>query len=161
MDFARYCREQLWEKIAKQKFNKAFDELTFWEKGEVDFNALMQIVVAMHQVSSEEKEVKMTVSDNESLRELAKVTNPLLRRQYGHVLPRLKEAIDAEVKRGIEKWGETDKSPEILLNAALEELGEAAHAVNHDEGKEKAQQEIVETMGVLVRLYWMIEDNEQ
>ena len=99
------------------------------------------------------------MSDNDSLRELAKTTNPLLRGKYGYVLPRLKEAIEAEVKRGIEKWGEIDKNPGILLNAALEELGEAAHAINHNEGQEKTQQEIVEAIGVLVRLFWMIEDN--
>lgn len=100
----------------------------------------------------------MSVSDNDSLRGLAKTTNPLLRERFGYVLPRLKEAIEAEVRRGIEKWGKTDTSPEILLSAAVEELGESAHAINHDEGKDKAQQEIVETMGVLVRLYWMVED---
>lgn len=43
------------------------------------------------------------MSDNGSLRELAKVANPLLREHYGFVLPRLKEAIEVEVKRGIEK----------------------------------------------------------
>ncbi|GAH65905.1 unnamed protein product [marine sediment metagenome] len=100
----------------------------------------------------------MTIGDNDSLRELARVTNPELRKKFGYVLPRLKEAIEAEVRRGIEKWGKTDTIPEILLSAAVEELGESAHAINHDEGKEKAQQEIVETMGVLVRLYWMVED---
>jgi len=99
------------------------------------------------------------VSDNDSLRELAKTCNPLLRERFGYVSLRLKEAIEAEVRRGIEKWGEIDKSPGILLGAALEELGEAAHAINHDEGTDKAQQEIVEAIGVLVRLFWMVEDN--
>jgi len=102
----------------------------------------------------------MSVGDNDSLRELSKATNPLLRERYGYVLPRLKEAIENEVRRGQEKWGAIDTTPGILLNAALEELGESAHAINHEEGKDRAQQEIVEAIGVLVRLYWMIEDNE-
>ena len=72
----------------------------------------------------------------------------------------LKESIEAEIRRGRDKWGKVDKSPEFLLSAALEELGEAAHAINHDEGAKKAKQELVETMGVLVRLYWMVEDKE-
>ncbi len=100
----------------------------------------------------------MSIGDNDSLRELARTTNPLLRKQYGYVLPRLKEAIEAEIKRGIEKWGEVDKTPGLLLNAALEELGEAAHAINHSEGRERTQHEVVEAIGVLARLFWMIED---
>jgi len=100
----------------------------------------------------------MSVGDNDSLRELASSTNPLLRERYGYLRPSIVEAIEAEIKRGQEKWGAIDTSPSILLNAALEELGEAAHAVNHDEGKERTQQEVVEAIGVLVRLYWMVND---
>lgn len=99
------------------------------------------------------------VQDNDSLRELARTTNPLLRERFGYVTPRLKEAIEVEVRRGIEKWGVTDTNYYVLIAAAVEELGESAHAIFHDEGKDKAQQEIVEAMGVLVRLYWMVEDN--
>lgn len=65
--------------------------------------------------------------------------------------------IDAERERGIGKWGDTDKTPETLLNAATEELGEVAHAINHKEGMVATQQEIVEVMGVLSRLYDMVE----
>ena len=65
--------------------------------------------------------------------------------------------VKEEMARGIEKWGETDDSPDILLNAAVEELGEVAHAINHDEGIEVVQQEIAETIGVLARLYEMVE----
>lgn len=65
--------------------------------------------------------------------------------------------IDAEREVAIKKWGDTDRTPDILLNAATEELGEVAHAINHDEGVGIIQQEIVETMGVLVRLYEMVE----
>lgn len=64
--------------------------------------------------------------------------------------------IVVEEQRGIEKWGGTDISPEILLNAAIEELGEVAHAINHQEGKEVIQQEIAEVMGVLSRLHEMV-----
>lgn len=62
----------------------------------------------------------------------------------------------AEEKRGQEKWGDVDRSPEALLNAATEELGEVAHAINHDEGEEAITQEIAEVIGVLSRLYDMV-----
>jgi len=65
--------------------------------------------------------------------------------------------IDEERERGIQKWGDTDKTPEILLNAALEEFGEVAHAINHKEGVCAIQQETVEAMAVLARLYEMVE----
>jgi len=65
--------------------------------------------------------------------------------------------IDAEKERGIQKWGDIDKTPEILLNAATEEVGEVAHAINHKEGVAVIQQEIVEAMGILSRLYEMVE----
>lgn len=94
--------------------------------------------------------------DNGSLRELAKATNPILRERYGMITPRLREAIEAEIKRGTEKWGATATCPGVLLNAALEELGETAHAINHSEESEKVKQEIIETVGILVRLYWML-----
>jgi len=61
-----------------------------------------------------------------------------------------------EEVRGTAKWGTTDKSPSILLNAATEELGEVAHAINHDEGKDAVAQEIAETMGILSRLHDMV-----
>lgn len=65
------------------------------------------------------------------------------------------DKVDNEMDRAIAKWGEHDQIPDNLISAAVEELGEAAHAFNHNEGKEKAQQEIVEAIGVLVRLYDM------
>lgn len=54
--------------------------------------------------------------------------------------------VDEQVARGIEKWGEIDNSPGVLLNAALEELGEVAHAINHTEGTRRTKQEIAEAM---------------
>lgn len=69
---------------------------------------------------------------------------------------KLIEQIDAEKAIAIQKWGDTDRTPEILLNAATEELGEVAHAINHNEGREAILQEIVETMGILARLYDMV-----
>ena len=69
--------------------------------------------------------------------------------------------VNEEMARGIEKWGATDDSPNILLNAAVEELGELAHAINHDEGIPVAQQEIAETIGILARLYDMVEVYEK
>ncbi len=65
--------------------------------------------------------------------------------------------IDAERERGIQKWGATDRTPEILLNAATEEVGEVAHAINHKEGVNAIQQEVVEAMSILARLYEMVE----
>lgn len=76
----------------------------------------------------------------------------------------LQELIDQIIReegRGISKWGSVDRDPSILLNAATEELGEVAHAINHDEGADKVQQEIAETMGVLSRLYQMIKQRSE
>jgi len=61
-----------------------------------------------------------------------------------------------EEVRGTAKWGSVDRTPQVLLNAATEELGEVAHAINHEEGWERTTQEIAEAMGVLSRLYDMI-----
>ncbi len=72
------------------------------------------------------------------------------------MLDSLIDKIILEEERGITKWGSVDRDPTILLNAATEELGEVAHGINHDEGSDKIQQEIAETMGVLSRLYTMV-----
>lgn len=64
--------------------------------------------------------------------------------------------VEVEESRGEAKWGEVDKDPTILLNAAIEELGEVAHAINHNEGVENASQEIAEAIGVLSRLYYKL-----
>jgi len=64
--------------------------------------------------------------------------------------------IIVEEERGVAKWGSVDTDPTYLLNAAIEELGEAAHGINHSEGRDRIQQEIAETMGVLSRLYTMV-----
>ncbi|MBA7547252.1 hypothetical protein ES705_39660 [subsurface metagenome] len=69
---------------------------------------------------------------------------------------KLLQMVVQEEVRGTAKWGGVDKSPSILLNAATEELGEVAHAINHEEGSERISQEIAETMGVLSRLYDMV-----
>jgi len=68
--------------------------------------------------------------------------------------------VEVEEIRGKKKWGAVDRSPGILLNAAVEELGEVAHAVNHDEGADKARQEIAEAVGVLSRLWNMVGEVE-
>lgn len=67
------------------------------------------------------------------------------------------ERVDREIKRAVAKWGEHDQIPDNLISAAVEELGETAHAINHNEGLERTQQEICETIGVLARLYDMVE----
>ena len=65
--------------------------------------------------------------------------------------------IDEERERGIKKWGDVDQTPPDLVIAIVEEFGEVAHAINHKEGVSVIQQEIVETMGILSRLYEMVE----
>ncbi|MBA7499335.1 hypothetical protein ES704_02075 [subsurface metagenome] len=71
---------------------------------------------------------------------------------------RLIKRLDAEREVAIKKWGATDRTSEILLNAVTEEVGEVAHAINHREGLDAIQQEIVEAIGVLIRLYEMVEE---
>lgn len=65
--------------------------------------------------------------------------------------------INEEEEVALKKWGATDRTPDLLLNAVTEEVGEVAHAINHKEGVSAIQQEIVEAMGVLSRLYVMVE----
>ena len=66
------------------------------------------------------------------------------------------DRVSAEEKIAEGKWGDIDRTPGILLNATIEELGEVAHAINHSEGGEAIRQEVVETIGVLSRLYKMV-----
>lgn len=73
----------------------------------------------------------------------------------------LQHKVELEMERGRVKWGSIDIHPSILLNAALEELGEVAHSINHNEGKEKTGQEIAEVIGVLARLYEMVLTSEE
>ncbi len=68
---------------------------------------------------------------------------------------RLIIAVEKEEEKGQAKWGGADTTPGALLNAATEELGEVAHAINHEEGQAAVVQEIADAMGVLSRLYNM------
>ena len=68
----------------------------------------------------------------------------------------LVQNINEEIKKGIAKWGATDTTPDRLLAAATEELGEVAHAINHSESIGRIRQEITEVMGILARLYDMV-----
>lgn len=70
------------------------------------------------------------------------------------------QMVEAEEWKGKAKWGHADTSPPMLLNAATEELGEVAHAINHEEGRDRASQEIAEIIGVLSRLYDMLWDTQ-
>jgi len=70
----------------------------------------------------------------------------------------LLDAVVREEARAIEKWGAIDTYPTILLNASVEELGEVAHAINHDEGSLKIQREIAECIGILSRLHDRVEE---
>jgi len=65
--------------------------------------------------------------------------------------------VDKEIERQIEKWSDTDESPVVLIAAAAGELGEVAGAFFHNEGIGRMQQEICEVIGVLARLYDMVE----
>lgn len=64
--------------------------------------------------------------------------------------------VNEEEQVAILKWGQYDTTPNHLLAALLEESGEIAHAINHNEGLGKVNQEIVETIGILSRLYNMV-----
>jgi len=64
--------------------------------------------------------------------------------------------VEEEELRGYQKWGNVDTSPSMLLNAATEELGEVAHALNHSAPIPEVKQEIAEAIGVLSRLYDMV-----
>jgi len=68
----------------------------------------------------------------------------------------LMHKVHVEEEVAIQKWGHVDRTPTDLLAALLEETGEVAHAINHDEGLEQTNQEITEAIGVLSRLYNMI-----
>ncbi len=74
--------------------------------------------------------------------EVAIQINPLLIKKVNEEMARTKGQV---------------KGPDILLNSAVEALGEVAHAINHNEGLESVQREIVEAIGVLARLYDMAE----
>lgn len=54
-EFIRYCRENLWEKIAKEKFNKPFNDLTVFEKMDVDFDAILKIALMHEKVRNEDE----------------------------------------------------------------------------------------------------------
>lgn len=64
--------------------------------------------------------------------------------------------VNDEIDRALSKWGDIDTLPGELLNAVAEEWLEAGlavvHAVNHREPKERVHEEIVQAIGVLVRL---------
>lgn len=64
--------------------------------------------------------------------------------------------INNEIEKAKVKWGEIDEDPHEMLNGVTEELLEVVHAVNHREGKMRVHEEIVQAIGVLVRLDEMI-----
>lgn len=61
-----------------------------------------------------------------------------------------------EEEIALAKWGAKDRTSQDLLCASLEELGEVAHAINHNEDSGQILQEIIETIGILSRLYNML-----
>lgn len=64
--------------------------------------------------------------------------------------------IRLERGKGYAKWGHVDRTPVDMMIAIMEEVGKVAHAINHDEGNEKAKQEIAEAIGILSRLWDML-----
>ena len=64
--------------------------------------------------------------------------------------------VNEEMERAIAKWADIDALSGELLNAVAEEWLEVGlavvHAVNHREPKERVHEEIVQAIGVLVRL---------
>lgn len=69
----------------------------------------------------------------------------------------LVEQVNHKIARGEAKWGHIDRTPVDLMIAVQEEIGEVAHAINHDEGATAIKQEIVDVIGILSRLYEMID----
>ncbi len=65
--------------------------------------------------------------------------------------------VEKEEERGQLKWGNVDREPLDLMIAIQEELGEVAHSINHTEGAEVTKQEIAEVIGLLSRLYDMVD----
>ncbi len=65
-------------------------------------------------------------------------------------------AVATEEKIAIAKWGRTDTTPGTLLAALLEETGEVAHAINHNESHDDVLQEIIEAIAILSQLYNMV-----
>ena len=65
-----------------------------------------------------------------------------------------------EEQVAIKKWGHVDRKPGDLLAALLEEAGEVAHAINHNEALDQVNQEIVETIGILSRIYNMVNEGD-
>lgn len=76
------------------------------------------------------------------------------------MLEKFVDMAKVEEGRGLEKWGHVDKTPQDLMIAIQEEIGEVAHAINHGEEDERVQQEIAETVGILSRLFSMYEEKE-
>jgi NTP pyrophosphatase (non-canonical NTP hydrolase) len=112
--------------------------------GDLDYPPEMIEVIEheeKHRENGEEPSWELVLRENEMAK---RISDTLIRMVY------------EEINRGIEKWGATDVSPDILLNAAVEELGEVAHAINHKEGAERVRQEVAECMGVLSRLFDMV-----
>ena len=64
--------------------------------------------------------------------------------------------VEEEEQVAMIKWGHVDRNPVDLLAALLEEAGEVAHAINHDEGLDQVNQEVVEAIGILSRIYNMV-----
>ena len=73
------------------------------------------------------------------------------------MLEKLTDMIRLEEARGLTEWGRADKTPQDLMIAVQEEIGEVAHAINHYEGSAQVQQEIAEVVGILSRLFSMME----
>lgn len=61
--------------------------------------------------------------------------------------------VEEEERKGFAKWGDIDRTPVDYMIAIQEELGEVAHAINHNEGVEATTQEIAQVIGLLSRLY--------
>ncbi len=54
-EFIRYCRENLWEGIAKEEYGKDFKECTEDEKMSVDLFAIVKIAIAYNNTLKEDK----------------------------------------------------------------------------------------------------------
>lgn len=68
------------------------------------------------------------------------------------IKPKMVQEVNDEMARAMAKWGRIDEDPHEIVNAVAEELLEVIHSVNHRESRERIHDEIIQAIGVLVRL---------
>ncbi len=52
-DFVDYCREQLWNKIAREEYGEDFDSLPFNKQSNIDLKALFRLANVFNEIERE------------------------------------------------------------------------------------------------------------